>query len=40
MAIIVGVGASGILLYIFTLENIRNYATLQALGANFRQIQS
>lgn len=39
MALIVGIGASGILLYIFTLENIRNYATLAALGATYREIK-
>lgn len=40
MALIVGVGASGILLYIFTLENMRNYATLEALGATFKKVQN
>ncbi len=38
LAMIVGFGATGILLYMFTYENLRQYAVLKAIGASRRQL--
>jgi putative ABC transport system permease protein len=38
LAMIVGFGVTGVMLYIFTSENIRQYAVLGAMGATSRQL--
>jgi len=40
LAITIGLGVTGILLYLFTYENQRNYATLKAMGALPRTLVS
>ncbi len=40
LAMLVGFGVTGVMLYMFTYENIRQYAVIKAMGASNKQLHS